>query len=201
MAKISGKDGQVLFGSALNITGISSSSGTLTITTATAHGFSVGERVRIKDVSGMTEINNESVVITEIGDSQSFRIVVNYNVSTYTSGGTVQRESLITNWSLTKSISTKDVSDSGSSGGKEFIVDGLYEVSGSFEGFVEGGVEPISFGTELELDLIANDDVYWSVSAIINSEATNLQVVEGDAVKATYDFQGTGSITKTDNTA
>lgn len=106
----------------------------------------------------------------------------------------------ITNWSLTKSIATKDVSDSGSTSGKDFIVDGLYEWSGSFEAFIEGGTAQPALGSSATLELIADSNVKWSGSAILTSEGDNLQVVEGDALKATYDFQGTGALTKTDNT-
>ena len=60
MAKISGKDGKVLHGSEITITGAVHDTGVVTVTAA-ANGLSVGDRILIGDVVGMTDLNTHFI--------------------------------------------------------------------------------------------------------------------------------------------
>jgi len=61
---------------------------------STAHGYSTGDRIWIKDVVGMTEINNKHFTITKV-DADNFTLGVDSTAYTaYTSGGTCVRDDL-----------------------------------------------------------------------------------------------------------
>jgi len=62
--------------------------------TAVAHGYSTGDVIWIKDVGGMTEINNLHFTITKV-DADNFTIKVDATGYTeYTSGGTCDKDEL-----------------------------------------------------------------------------------------------------------
>jgi hypothetical protein len=111
--------------------------------------------------------------------------------------GASPTEIKITDWSYDKQIGLKDVSDSGSVGGKEFLPDALYEVDGSFSGFVLTGATLPTFGTEIALELIMDAANKWAGNGIITSQGEKLQVVGGDAVKVSFSFKGSGAWTRT----
>src|SRR4030042_4413997 len=106
----------------------------------------------------------------------------------------------ITSWNIKRILGLKETSDSGSVSGKDFIPDGLYEFVGGFEGFIEGGTAPPTFGTEMNLKLSLNASVYWQGQGIITEEVETLQVSGGDAVKLSAPFKGTGAWARTDTT-
>jgi hypothetical protein len=115
--------------------------------------------------------------------------------------GATPTEIKITNWDYTKEMDTKEVSDSGSTAGKDYIPDKLYSWSGTFTGWLKAGVTKPAFGEVIALELIADAAIESTGSAIITSQGTTLQVSGGDAVQVTYNFQGTGILTETDTTA
>jgi hypothetical protein len=103
----------------------------------------------------------------------------------------------ITGWTLDRQIGLKEVSDSSSTAGKDFIVDKLYEVDGSMEGFVSTGDTQPGLGDTLALKLYYDETRYWSGSGIVTSIGESLTVSGGDAVKVAYKFKGTGAWSRT----
>lgn len=110
-----------------------------------------------------------------------------------TLGGTIK----ITAWECTVEGEVIDVTDSGDTTWKEFIPSGWTSWSGSFEGYVEtGDAGGLTVGAAAaELILTAKSGVTWTGNAIVTSSLTNLVVVEAEAVKVAYTFQGTGILT------
>ena len=107
----------------------------------------------------------------------------------------------ITRWERTKSIATKNVSDSSSVSGMDKIPDGLYEVSGSFEGFIEAGVALPTQGAEIALELVVSSAIKEAGNGIITQISESLQVSGGEAVALSVQFEGTGAWTRTDTTS
>lgn len=62
---------------------------TTRITTSSAHGLSTSNEVYIKNVEGVTSINNTVYTITVV-DGSNFDIAANTSAETYTTGGTVE---------------------------------------------------------------------------------------------------------------
>jgi hypothetical protein len=108
----------------------------------------------------------------------------------------------ITKWDLTKTADIQDNTDSGdaAAGYKANMPSGWKGWSGSFEGYLLGGVDQPEFGAIIPLELIAGDNIKYSGNAIIASEATNLAVVGNESAKVAYQFTGTGALNKTDTT-
>lgn len=109
----------------------------------------------------------------------------------------------ITKWDVTKTADTQDVTDSGdsASGYKANQPSGWKGWSGSFEGFLLGGVAAPDFGSIIPLELIGDSNIKYSGNGIINSENTAVNVVGNEAAKVAFQFLGTGALTKTDTTA
>lgn len=82
------KDRGVLTDAAVNVSGITKANPG--VVTATAHGFSNGDRVILSSVGGMTEVNNRQFVVANV-TANTFELsgVNTSSYSTYTSGGTV----------------------------------------------------------------------------------------------------------------
>jgi hypothetical protein len=196
MAKISGKDGKVLIGSSVNISAATHNTGVVTIDTASAHGLATGDKVMISGVVGMTDINGEFMA-TYI-DADSFSIVKTTS-QTYSSAGTAQMCASIISFTLDRQIGLKEVSDSSSTAGKDYLSDKLYEVDGSFDGFVEEGVNELELGSEVSLVLKEASATYWSGSGIVTSIGESLTASGGDAVKASYKFKGNGAWARTNS--
>jgi hypothetical protein len=192
MSKISGKDGKIWYGSSVNITNAVHADGTVTVTAA-GHGLTAGERITIQSVTGMTDLNDTFTV--DAIDGNDFDVTLSTEQS-YSSGGTVQRVVQITNWTANQNAGVKDVSDSGSSGKSEFISDEFSDWDITFEGWVIGGVTPPGKGESIAFVLDKDGTYYFSGNAIITQQTTNLQVKGGDAIKAAYTAQGTGTLTE-----
>ena len=102
----------------------------------------------------------------------------------------------ITNWNVEEVTEVIDTTDSGDSSNKTFIGNGWNSWSGSFEGFVETSDTGETVGAAAaELILTAASGITWTGNAIITRKATSLDVVGAEAVKVSYDFQGTGALT------
>lgn len=106
----------------------------------------------------------------------------------------------ITNWTRNKAIAIKPVPDSSSVGGIPKIVDGLYDVKGSFDGFIEAGVALPTIGAIIDIELVVNSNIKEAGKGIIVSEDESLQVSGGDAVSVSYGFEGSGAWVRTDTT-
>lgn len=82
------KDGGLLTEATTNITAITKANPA--VVTAASHGLSNGDRVFIKNVGGMTEVNNlEFTVANKTTDTFELSGVDSSSYTTYTSGGTV----------------------------------------------------------------------------------------------------------------
>lgn len=103
----------------------------------------------------------------------------------------------ITSWSIEVTGEVIDITDSASTGGdKEFVASGWTSWSGSLEGFVETGDTGETVGAAAaSLILTATSGTTWTGNAIITRKGVTLDVVGAEAVKVSYDFQGTGSLT------
>jgi len=191
----SGASGFLLYGASTNITG---ATGTTTITvTASGHGLAVKDMVKIVSVGGMTDLNGTHIVTAS---ATTFAVALGTATSqTYTSGGSVSRCVTITGWSLTQKADTREVTDSGSGATSEFIAEGHTQFDGSFEGILPDGALRPSVGSSyaMTLDMDASDSFSGTVK--ITGMTPVLQIKGTDAVKVSYTFQGTGTLTETNS--
>lgn len=71
------------------ITGVSQA--TQGVVTVSTHGRSVGDRVKISSITGMTELNDWTAAIVEIVDADNFKIDIDTtDFTSYSSGGTIE---------------------------------------------------------------------------------------------------------------
>lgn len=68
------------------VTGCTFSGNTVTLTTSAAHGFAVGERIAVKGVGGMTNVDGNYYVVT-VPTTTSLTFTASSPSGTYTSGG------------------------------------------------------------------------------------------------------------------
>jgi len=194
MAKVSGKSGLIRIGSAVNIGDANHSAGVVTVDTTAAHGLSARSRVIIESVVGMTDLNDHFSVAT-IPDTDSFTVAL-ATAQGYTSGGTVQQIIEITNYSFTVEAPVIDTTDSESadSGYREKIPKGIKNFTGTIEGFLYTSTLKPTMGSELEAVLQTNGVDDYSGTIIITSDATTLDVPGEEAVKVSFNFEGTGEL-------
>ena len=194
MANISGKSGKFWYGAAATI---NAASGTTTITVdfASAHGLSATDKITIKDIVGMTDLNGDHTVVT-VPDTDTITVLIDTTSQTYTSGGTARTIHHITSWTLNKTAEVQNVTNSGSANGaKVFIPNGFTEWNGSIEGLVEGNQNKPDFGTAITIQLDVNATEFYTGTAMINSEANTTTIGGTDAVKVSFTYQGTGVLT------
>ena len=194
MAKLSGKDGIVLYGT---IKGITAATGTTTITVTTggvAHGYSVKDRIQINSVVGMTDINGSHTIAT-VPLTTTFTIVLATATSqTYVSGGEVSVCTDIVGWNVDAKAEVVDTTDSSTSTWKTFIPNNWAEASGTFDGFFYTGTTKPAMGTSLVIRLMLGSNNYYSGTGYITSDGTSVNVVGTDAVKVTYAFTINGTL-------
>ena len=106
----------------------------------------------------------------------------------------------ITSWSLNKKADVSPVTASGHGGWEQYTSSEIKGWSGNFEGFLLAGVDDLEIGTEVDIELVADDNVKYSGKAFITSEDVTLNVPGTDSVKVARSFQGTGALTKADTT-
>ncbi len=192
MAKISGKDGKAVRSTPTSITG---ASGTTTITvTAAGHGLSVGDRVLIESVGGMTDLNGEHTVTAS---AATFAVVIPATAQSYTSGGTVRLTTSITAWSLDVTGEVINITDSGDSVWMENIASGFKGGTGTFEGFFSTGVTDVNVGSSTALILRGDGNNLYTLTAQITGNTSTTDVPGAEAVKKAYTFTATSSITQT----
>lgn len=196
MAKITGEDGNVIFGDAATITAATHVTGTVTITTSGEHGFEEGDGIFIDSVLGMTDLNGYHI-ITGLGNETGNQLEVSLTTAQeWVSGGAIMECIPVTNWSIEESRELIDVTDSSSASGTKTFIDSDWDVwSGSFEGFFQTGANPLIEGNSIEIVLKKADDNYYTGSAIITRTGVTVDVVGAEAVKKSYDFQGDGNLT------
>jgi len=106
-------------------------------------------------------------------------------------------EVLITSWTCDISGETIDVTDSGDTTWMAHIASGFKGWSGSFEGFaIAATADETVGGTAATLSLVAGATDNYSGSAIITGCSTVVDVPGAEAVKKSYTFQGTGTLTQ-----
>ena len=193
MAKISGTTGKVVLGSNVSITGASESAGTVTVT-ASGHGLSVGDQVLIEGVVGMTDLNGEHVVSNS---ASTFQVVIADTAQTYSSGGTVKKCATITTWSMDIGSEVIKTTDSNVTTWDTYIANGFSGGSGTFDAFFITGATDIPLQTSTTLILRQDASNYYTCTAFITANTSTVDVPGSEAVKKTYSFTTTGTITPT----
>lgn len=199
MPKYSGKNGYLLYNSAVNISDANHVTGVVTIDTASAHGLTQNDLVFITGVVGMTDLNGYFKVAT-VSDADTFTVSLT-TAQSYTSGGSVRNAMAITDWSGTIEGEIQDVTDStsASAGWEESIPNGWSRASGSISGFVLDGHNRPAMQTTMTLQLNYDSTDFWSGSVILTNQTIDLKVKGTDAVKVAYNFIGTGEFAETVN--
>ena len=98
-ASISGVAGYIVYGSAATPNAITKASPG-SVTTAAAHGFITGDRVRFKSIGGMVELNGNSYAIIRISNTVFTIGIDTSGFTTFAAGGSdsVQRTIVVTDW-------------------------------------------------------------------------------------------------------
>jgi hypothetical protein len=191
----SGASGMLLTSAAVNITG---ASGTSTITvTASGHGNVAKDMIYIAAVEGMTDLNGTHIVASA---ATTFTVTLSpATAQSYSTGGTVQRCVSLTGWSMSQKCDTREVTDSNSGAVSEFIAEGHTEFEGTFEGMLPDGALRPTVGSSYTAYLKMNSADSFSGTIKITSMNPVLQVKGTDAVKVSYAFKGTGTLTETNS--
>lgn len=106
----------------------------------------------------------------------------------------------ITAWSIVKTTTPLNGSDSGSGDWEEFAVGKRADWKGTFEGFMKAGEAAPSFNTEVAFIGTADTGITYNGDIIITEQSTPVDVNNSENVKVSFSFQGTGALTFTDPT-
>lgn len=194
MAKVNGSAGKVVTSTNTNITAVTGNPGTTITITASGHGLSVGDKVLIEDVGGMTDLNGEHVVTVS---ATTFQIELGKSTSqSYTSGGTVKTCATIMNWTLDIATEPMKTTDSDVSTWDTFIDSGFKGGTGTFEAFFETATSDIAL-TSTALILRMDASNYYTLTAFITANTSTVDVPGTEAVKKTYTFTATSTISPT----
>lgn len=196
MAVLSGNSGLVYYGNAMNISAATKANPcSLTVT---GHGFSTGERITIAGVGGMTQLNGNSYTITVV-DANTFTLngTDSSAYGIYTSGGTAQRLIEIIDWNASKTAKIANVTDSSSTVWEDHIAAGFQNFTGTISGFLKSSITKPAMGTVFKFTLYESPTVFIQGNGILTSDATALVVDGTTAVKVTWNFQGTSSLSET----
>lgn len=192
MAKVTGKDGIVKIGSAVNIADATHSAGVVTVETSAAHGLTANTRIVIAGAGGMTDLNDHFTIATV--PSGTFFTIALSTAQTFTTGGTVQEIIEVTAWNLTSEAVAMNTTDSDSGDWQEMTPKGMTSFSGSIEGFMYSSTRKPTKGSELVADLQTNGTDDFSGTIILTSDLTELEISGETAVQATFNFIGTGAL-------
>lgn len=114
-------------------------------------------------------------------------------------------EKKVTDWSFDEQGGVIDVTDSSSGNSRAHVPGKRTSTSGSFSAFHEFGETELSVNTEYEAHLVEDDtsadEVYWSGKIILTGKSISTPVEGEDAVKVSYNFTATTSLTKVDSSA
>ena len=195
MAKISGTAGKVVLGSNVTITG---ATGTTTITITGVTTQTAGDKILIEGVVGMTDINGEHLV-TAVSAGVNLQIVLATATSQSFSGssGTLKDCANITNWSLDIAGEVIKTTDSNVTTWDTYIANGFSGGSGTFDAFFITGATDIPLQTSTTLILRQDASNYYTCTAFITANTSTVDVPGSEAVKKTYSFTTTGTITPT----
>lgn len=195
MAKFSGEDGKCLHGATATITNATHDTGVVTVTTSAAHGFVATDRVAIASIVGMTDLNATFVLIAA-PTTTTFTVTLTTEQS-YSSGGTARKIVPITEFTVTESSGSCNVTDSGSAGVVERIPNGYLAAEGTFVGLLLDGVKGPVRGTTIALRLELDSSNYYTVTGVVDSVGTALVVAEESAIVQSYTFKGVGALSET----
>lgn len=191
--KLSGEDGLAYYDAEDSIEGASHTTGTVTID-LTGHDFVVNERIAIAEVVGMTDLNTHFTVAAIVA-GVSIDVTLT-TAQSYTSGGKVRRIIEVSLWEILAEEEMIEVTDSGSTGGdKEFLESGYTAFSGSIEGLIYSSLVLPAKGSLFTFKLTMDATRWFTGSFLLTSEADTLAVVDPEAVKITFTFQGLGTLT------
>ena len=129
-----------------------------------------------------------------------FDWVARYKISaaTYEVGEEEGGELYITRWRATFNSDVKNVTDSSCEDWKEKIPAGFVSAEGTIEAFILDGTETLDIGSAITLVLYIDENTYWSGSGYITEKPITVEL-QGEAVKVSYRFEGTGTYTETVN--
>ena len=106
-------------------------------------------------------------------------------------------EQYITGWTVDVAGEVIDVTDSSNTTWNAFIGSGFKSWSGSFEGFQETATADFAIGSAATLTLELDGTRNYAGSAIITGISTVVDVPGAEAVKKSFTFQGTSTLTLT----
>lgn len=106
----------------------------------------------------------------------------------------------ITAWSIQKSATPLNGSDSSSGDWEEFAVGKRVDWKGTFEGFMKAGEDAPAFNTEAAFVGTADTGIFYNGQIIITEQSTPVDVNNSENVKVAFSFQGTGVLAFTDPT-
>lgn len=113
-------------------------------------------------------------------------------------------EILITAWSLTKTTTPINGSDSGNAaaGHEVFGVGKRVDWKGTFEGFMRAGTPQPTFNTVMAAKFVVDkvgivSDIELTGNILITEVGTPVDVNNSENVKVSYSFQGTSTLTET----
>jgi hypothetical protein len=196
-SKLSGTSGKVVTSTNTTITG---ASGTTTITvTFSSHSFVVGDRILIESVGGMTDLNGEHTVAT-IAAGTDLTVVIPETAQSYTSGGTAKTCASITSWTLDEAGEVIKTSDSSVATPfwDTYISAGFKGATGTFDTyFITGTSDIVVIGSSMVLILRLNSTNYYTCTAFITGNSSTVDVPGTEAIKKTYTFTTTTTITPT----
>ncbi len=106
----------------------------------------------------------------------------------------------VTAWTINQKCDTREVTDSNSGAVSEFIPEGHTSWDGTFEGFFQDGTASLTVGSAAAAGVfLAVTGTQFSGNIIITSKGVALVVKGTDAVKVSYTFQGTSTLTETNS--
>jgi hypothetical protein len=144
----------------------------------------------------MTDLNGEWTVVTDV-DIDNFTVTIPLTGQTYTTGGTTQLCSSITGWTLDLTSDAINTTDSSNSTWQAFISSEFAGGSGTFEGFYESGTNDLVVGNSYPIVLRQSGAIYYTGTAYITGNSSVTDVPGAEAVKKTYTFTCTASVTLT----
>ena len=107
-------------------------------------------------------------------------------------------EIYITGWSVDIAGETINTTDSSNSTWEEHLPSGFKGWTGTFEGFQETATaDPAINGTAASLVLELDGTRDYTGNVIITGVSTTVDVPGAEAIKKTFTFQGTGTLTLT----
>jgi len=193
MAKVTGTAGKVVVGANVTVTG---ATGTTDITITGVTTQTAGDKILIEDVGGMTDINGEHTV-DSVNTGTDLHITIATTAQSYTSGGTLKDCATITAWSMDIATDPIQTTDSEVATWHVFIPNEFKGATGTFDVFFETAVTDLVLGSSTTLILRMDASNYYTCTAYLTANTATVDVPGSEAVKKTYSFQTTSTISLT----